>query len=63
MDLETKSVKKKFKTPAFAAKVKREVISDGAGRMGMPLDELIGHTILALREAADEIGLGMRSET
>ena len=27
------------------------------------VDELIGHTILALREAADEIGLGMRSET
>ncbi|MEG2203977.1 MAG: hydrolase [Oscillospiraceae bacterium] len=59
MDLEPKSVKKKFKDAAFAAKVRRDVIQAGADRMGMPLDELIGHVILALREISDEIGFGL----
>ena len=59
MDLEVKSVKKKFKTDSFAASVKREVIELGAERMGMPLDELIEHVIVALREIADDIGFGM----
>jgi putative nucleotidyltransferase with HDIG domain len=57
MDLEVKSVKKKFKDKAFAAAVDREVIQDGARRMDMPLDELINHVILALREAAPQLGL------
>ncbi len=59
MDLEVKSVKKKFKQASFAASVKREVIELGAERMEMPLDELIEHVILALREIADDIGFGM----
>lgn len=57
MDLELKSVMKKFKTSAFAANVDREVIRDGAGRMGKPLEEVIQETISGMREIADQIGL------
>ncbi|MBQ6503868.1 MAG: hydrolase [Flexilinea sp.] len=57
MDLELKSVKKKFKSPAFAANVDRKVIAEGAERLGMPLDEVIQETILGMRECAESIGL------
>ncbi|QQO08972.1 HD domain-containing protein [Breznakiella homolactica] len=57
MDLEVKSVKKKWKTPAFAAGVSREVIENGADRLGLSLDDLIGETILAMRKIAPAIGL------
>ncbi|MDR3308009.1 MAG: hydrolase, partial [Coriobacteriales bacterium] len=40
-DLELKSVKKKFKTPAFAAGCSREVIQTGADMLGWTLDDLI----------------------
>lgn len=49
MDLELKSVKKKYKTANFAAGCSREVIERGAGMLGWELDELIEQTILALR--------------
>jgi predicted hydrolase (HD superfamily) len=48
-DLETKSVKKKFKTLNFAAGCSREVIKNGAAMLGWELDELISKTILAMR--------------
>lgn len=48
-DLELKSVKKKFKTPNFAAGCSREVISQGAEMLGWTLDDLISRTILAMR--------------
>lgn len=57
LDIETKSVKKKFKTKGFAAGVDRSVIEDGAARLGMNLDEVIGETILGMRAVAEEIGL------
>ncbi len=57
-DLEVKSVRKKWKTPAFAAGVDRSVIEKGAERMGISLDDLIHETILAMRRVASEIGLG-----
>ena len=57
LDIEVKSVTKKFKTPAFAAKIDRGVIQKGADTLGMSLEELIQETILALRPAAAEIGL------
>lgn len=50
LDLEVKSVKKKFKTPSFAAGCSREVISKGAEILGWELDYLIEQTILAMRE-------------
>ncbi len=54
-DLELKSVKKKFKTPAFAAGCSREVITRGAEMLEMELYELIEKTIGAMREAAQEL--------
>ena len=56
-DLETKSVMKKFKTPAFAANVDRDVIRNGAEKLGMTLDAVIAETIQGMRKIADEIGL------
>jgi predicted hydrolase (HD superfamily) len=49
MDLEVKSVKKKYKSPSFAAGCSREVIERGAAMLGWELDDLIGRTILAMR--------------
>jgi putative nucleotidyltransferase with HDIG domain len=57
LDVETKSVKKKWKEKSFAAGVNREVIEKGAALLGVDLNELIGDAILALREVADQIGL------
>ncbi len=48
-DLELKSVKKKYKTPSFAAGCSREVIAKGAELLGWALDDLISRTILAMR--------------
>lgn len=48
-DLETKSIKKKFKSAGFAAGCSREVIKNGAEMLGWSLDDLISETILAMR--------------
>ncbi len=53
-DLETKSVKKKFKSPNFAAGCSREVISRGAEMLGWDLDTLITRTIDAMRSCEPE---------
>lgn len=57
LDLEVKSVKKKWKEKSFAAGANREVILKGAEMLGMPLDELIDKTIKGMREKAEELGL------
>lgn len=57
LDLEPKSVKKKFKDKKFAAGVNRSVIEKGAEMLGTSVDELISNCILALREHADEVDL------
>lgn len=57
LDLEPKSVKKKFKTLSFAAGVSRKVIEDGLAMLDWSLDEVIQHTILGMREVAESIGL------
>lgn len=57
LDLEVKSVKKKWGTAAFAAGVRRDVIEKGAAMLGLPLEELIAETIEALRGAAEATGL------
>ena len=56
-DLELKSVKKKYKTPAFAAGCSREVIQKGADMLGWELDDLISRTILAMRSLNPEAGI------
>ena len=57
LDLEVKSVKKKWNMKAFASGVDRSVIEDGAKRLNMPLDEIINETILGMRKVAGKIGL------
>jgi putative nucleotidyltransferase with HDIG domain len=57
-DLETKSVKKKWKDKSFARGVNREVIQRGADLLGVPVEELITDTIEALRPVEREVGLG-----
>ena len=56
-EVEVAAVKKKMKDKAFARAVHREDIVRGADELHMPLDELIGQVILALRAAADQLGL------
>ena len=55
MDMEVKSVKKKFKTLNFAAGCNREVIEKGAAELGWELDLLIERTILAMRSCEADI--------
>ena len=57
MDVEPKSVKKKWNDKRFAAGVDRSVIEDGAKRLNMELPELIADTIAGMKEVAEEIGL------
>ncbi len=57
MDLEARSVKKKWKDKRFAAKIDRSIIDRGAEMLGMERGELISETILGMREIADELGL------
>lgn len=57
LDLEVKSVKKKFKDKSFAAGVNRTLIKEGCDMLGMPLDDVIRETIEGMKEAADAIGL------
>lgn len=57
MDMTVKSVKKKWKSPAFAAGVDRSIIQKGAEMLGVEVSELIEDTIMGMREVAEEIGL------
>ena len=57
LDIEVRSVKKKWGTLAFAAGVRRDIIEKGAVLVGLPLDELIAETIAAMRPVAADIGL------
>lgn len=57
MDMEAKSVKKKWGQKSFAAGVNRDVIAEGAEMLGMDIKEVIHETIMGMRKVADEIGL------
>lgn len=57
LDMEVKSVKKKWKQKGFAAGVNREVIEEGAGLLDMELDKVIEETIKGMQKVAEEIGL------
>jgi putative nucleotidyltransferase with HDIG domain len=52
-----KSVKKKMKTPAFAAAVNRDELRSGAEELGVDFDEHVALVIAALEERAGELGL------
>lgn len=57
LDLEVKSVKKKFKDKSFAAGVNRDVVRSGCEMLGVELDQVIRETIEGMKEKAAEIGL------
>ena len=54
-DMEVSSLKKKFKDKKFAAGCSREIINQGAERLGWTLDELFEKTILAMRDCEDKV--------
>lgn len=58
-----KSVKKKLKTPAFAAAVNRDEVRASAEEMGVDFDDHLRVVIAAMEERADELGLGPREAT
>lgn len=55
MDMEVKSVKKKYKNANFAAGCSREVIENGAKMLDMTLEDLIAQTILAMRSCEVQV--------
>ena len=59
MDMELSSLKKKFKDKKFAAGCSRDVIANGAERLGWTLDELLEKTILAMRSCEATVSAEM----
>lgn len=57
MDLEVKSLKKKWKDKAFAAGCNRGVIQNGADMLGMSLEDVMALTLEGMREAHEALGL------
>jgi putative nucleotidyltransferase with HDIG domain len=55
-----KSVKKKMKTPAFAAAVDRDALREGAAALGVDFDEHIATVIAALEARSAELELDGR---
>ena len=55
MDMELSSLKKKFKDKKFAAGCSRDVIREGAERLGWTLDETLEKTILAMRSCETSV--------
>ena len=58
-DMEVSSLKKKFKDKKFAAGCSRDVISQGAERLGWSLEGLMEKTILAMRSCEERINQEM----
>ena len=61
MDMELKSLKKKFKDKRFAAGCSRDVIKEGAERLGWELDVLMDKTMEAMRSCEADIAAFMES--
>ncbi|MNE80541.1 hypothetical protein D3C80_1771200 [compost metagenome] len=57
LDLELKSVKKKYKSKGFAAGVDRNIIENGAKMLDLELDFVIKETIEGMKTVAEDIGL------
>ena len=55
MDMEVKSVKKKFKDKGFAAGVDRDVILGGCEMLGLDLDDVIAETIEGMRDVHEAL--------
>jgi len=56
-EVDVKSVRKRMKDKAFARKVNRDDIIQGAADLGVDLDEHIGFCIEAMKPIAKELGL------
>ena len=56
-DVDVRAVKKKMKDKAFARAVSREDITRGSEELGLPLDDVIGQVIAALKGDAERLGL------
>ena len=56
-EVDVKSVRKRMKDKAFARKVNRDDIVQGAAALGVDLDEHIAFCIEALKPIADKLGL------
>ena len=56
-EVEVAGVKKKMKDKAFARAVKREDITRGAELLALPLEEHVGHCIVAMQARAAALGL------
>ena len=57
LDVKLKSVKKKWKDSAFARGVNREDVEQGAGELGVDLNEHIALVLNAMQGIAKELGL------
>ncbi len=58
-DMEVSSLKKKFKDKKFAAGCSRDVIRQGAERLGWELEALLERTLQAMRAVEADIAAGM----
>ena len=54
-DMELSSLKKKFKDKKFAAGCSRDIIKDGAEKLGWELDKLLGDTLEAMKAGEAKI--------
>ena len=61
MDMELKSLKKKFKDKRFAAGCSRDIIKTGAERLGWELDVLMEKTMEAMRSCEADIASFMET--
>ena len=55
LDMEVKSLKKKFKDKSFAAGCSRKTISKGAEALGWELDTLLSKTLEAMQASEEQI--------
>jgi putative nucleotidyltransferase with HDIG domain len=58
-----KSVRKKLKTPSFAAGVDRDQVRRGAVELGVDFDQHVAFVIEAMAERADQLGLAPRPQS
>lgn len=59
-DMEVSSFMKKFKDKKFAAKCDRELIKKGCAMLNMEVRDVAAICIEAMKECADELGLGAK---
>jgi predicted hydrolase (HD superfamily) len=57
LDMEIKSVNKKWKQKSFATGVNRELIEEGAKKIPMDLDKVIEETLNGMKKISEAIGL------